>query len=383
MDGQSVAFLEVMVAIGVLGLVAFLIFLVSRQTVRPQGGAEAASYQPGWVEVLLAAAAVIVVAIVLLWQYPPWTGAGLATATSGNDRATAFFVVMAVIGVAGFIIFLLTALWRHSQQRRSVSATDGPLPVASQPLAPSSAGPSTMAASAQAAARYESPSTVRLLGILGFALAYLILNWSYVPYGQQFTMMLSLVYPAGLIIALVMMFDKASRAWQVKLPGESLREWIHSNIVLLLFLIGYLNLLGYGSAEGAPEGYRAMFWDFVHVMGLLLVLWVLDRKTTRFRFLFAHGWLIALPLLLLIWQSVQGAAAIDAIEGIKTATELSWWSTIWPFFFLALVFFVLELIILIGNRDNTSQGAGTAKDVIFLLLYVIILIAARPTAVAG
>lgn len=374
MDGQSVAFLEVMVAIGVLGLVAFLIFLVSRQTVRPQGGPEAASYQPGWVEVLLAAAAVIIVAIVLIWQYTPWAGAGLSTEAAGNDRATVFFVVMAVIGVGGFLIFLLTALWRHSQQSRGVSAPNRPLSVATEPLSPISAGPATTTASLPAAASHESPSAVRLLGLLGFALAYLILNWSYVPYWQQFTMMLSLVYPAGLIIALVMMFDKASRAWQVKLPGESLREWLHCNIVLLLFLIGYLNLLAYGATEGAPESYRAMFWDLLHVMGLLLVLWVLDRKTTRYRFLFAHGWLIVLPLLLLIWQSAQS---------VQAAAELTWWSTIWPFFFLALVFFVLEVIILIGNRDNTSQGAGTAKDVIFLLLYVIILIAARPAAVAG
>ena len=80
-----------------------------------------------------------------------------------------------------------------------------------------------------------------------------------------------------------------------------------------------------------------------------------------------------LPILLLIWQTVQG---------VEYPVEYSWWGTFWPFFFLALVFFVLEIIILIANRDNDSQGAGTAKDIIFMILYVIILIAARPEAVA-
>lgn len=362
-----------MIAIGVLGLVAFLIFLVSRQTsrqtVRAQGGAAAASYHPGWVEVLLAAAAVIIVAILFFWQYPPWAGADPVAGVEEGSRATVFFAVMLVIAVAGLLVFVVSILWRLNKSPRHGA------PGVSVAVAPGSTGsPAGSAAAQQTTAKHESPSSVRLLGLLGFALAYVILNWSYVPYGQQYTMMLSLIYPAGLIVALVMLFDKASRAWHVKLPGESMREWLHCNIVLMLYLIGYLNLLGFGASEGAPETYRGMFWDFLHVVGLLLVLWVLDRKTGRLRFLFSHAWLLALPLLLLIWQTVQGVPA---------AEQVSWWSTIWPFFFLALVFFVLEIIVLIANRDNTSQGAGTAKDVIFLILYVIILIAARPVAVAG
>jgi len=382
-DSRSVAFLEVMASIGVVGLIAFLIFLVSRQAVRVPAQGEVARYQPHWLELLLAAAAVIIVAIALLWQFPPWESGPAASAstaaatdeaaTANDSRGSTFFAVMLVIGIGGLVVFLITTLVRISRDRK-IAAANVPVQPFVQGAATANQSGLTATSEAPAAANpvasHETPSTVRLLGLLGFGIAYLILNWSVVPAEKQFAMMLQLIYPAALVVALVMMFDKASRAWHIKQPGETVREWLFCNAIMVLFIIGYLNI----QSVAEPAGYRAMFWDFLHVLGFLLVIWVIDRKVTRMRFLVAHAYLLLLPILLLIWQTIQ---AVPVVE------DISWWKTLWPFFFLALIFFVLEIIVLIANRENTNQGAGTAKDVIFLILMVIVLIAARPAAIAS
>ena len=358
MDSRSVAFLEVMAAIGIVGVIAFLIFLVSRHALRTTPGGQGAGYQPQWYEFLLATAAVGIIAVLFLWQFPPWTEVDW----SADTRGLTFFVIMLIIGGAGLIIFLLTMFWRVARNRQDPASAASPIGL----MATDTVVPEPVS---ERVASHESPSAVRLLGLFGLGIAYLILNWSYVPHEQQYSMMLYLIYPAGLIVALVMLFDKASRAWNIKLPDETLREWLFCDAIVFLYLIGYLNLLN----SGAGDAYAAMFWDFLNVLAFLLVLWIIDRKVTRLRFLIGHLYLLALPILLLIWQTVQE---------VELAPEISWWGTIWPFFFLALIFFVLEIIVLIANRDNDSQGAGTAKDIIFLILYVILLIAARPEAVA-
>jgi hypothetical protein len=355
-DSRAVVFLEVMAAIAIIGVVSFLIFLVSRQAMRAQGGGRPTGYQPQWYEFLLAAVLVAVVALLLLWQFLP----GSDAAWGEDGRAMTFFVVMLIIGGAGLIIFLLTMFLRVTRQGPDTAQPAG---------AAVDAAPRAAALAPEVKASHETPSAVRLLGLLGFAVAFLILNWAHVPVAQQHAMMLNLIYPAGLVVALVMMFDKASRAWNVKLPGETLREWLFCNAFLVLYLIGYLNLLN----ATVTETYGGMFWDFLHVVLFLVVLWIVDRKTTRLRFLLAHAYLIALPILLSIWQAQMG---------LETPEGISWWETIWPFFFLAVIFFVLELIILIASTETSGQGGGTAKDVVFLILYVILLIAARPEAVA-
>ena len=349
MDSRAVVFLEVMAAIAVVGVVSFLIFLVSRQAMRASGAGRTAGYRPHWYELVLAALVLAVIAIVLLWRFLPDSGA----AWGQDGRALTFFIIMVIIAGGGLAIFLLTMVLRsvreRSEQPAAAAPRDAPAPAAE--------------------ARFETPSATRLFGLIGVAVGFLVLNWAHVPVAQSQAMMLNLIYPAGLAVALVMLFDKASRAWNVKGPGETLREWLYCNLFLVLYLIGYLNLMG--AAIG--ESYGGLFWDMAHVVAFLLVLWIIDRKTTRLRFLLAHAYLIALPILLLIWQAQMGVAAPEGI---------SWWQTIWPFFFLGIVFFVLELILLIAATETSGQGAATTKDVVFLILYVILLIAARPEAVA-
>ncbi|MEM1160923.1 MAG: hypothetical protein AAGJ28_08315, partial [Pseudomonadota bacterium] len=271
MDDRSIAFLEVMAALAVVGVVAFLIFLVSRAALSTGPGARTA-YQPRWYELLLAAAFLLIIAIVLLWQFLP-------EGSWGEDgRASTFFTVMMILGGGALVLFVISLFWRLARTADDTSQS------VTAPRAEAQAAP---------LAKHQTPSAVRLIGVLGFAIGFLILNWSHTPPDQRHTMMLNMIYPAGVIIALVMLFDKASRAWDVKAPGQSLREWLYVNALLVLYLIAYLNLMGVAD----PATYAGMFWDMVHVAGFLLVIWITDRKASRLRFLLVHGWLIALPIL--------------------------------------------------------------------------------------
>lgn len=353
-----------MAAISILGLVAFLIFLVARQP----AGANAAGRamrdragRPQWLELLLAALAVLVCAALVLWQLGLLGGTAGDSGGDDTSRGPLFFAVMMIIGVAAVILFLVALFWRSARQG---SGAVGEVQ-AGQTEAVAAAPPREESVRAS----HETPSAVRLLGLVALGVVFLIVNWSSVSYQQQYQMMLHLIYPAGFIVALVMLFDKASRAWALKPPGETLREWLYCDALLGLYLFGYLSLVSVAAMDGAGEAYRGMFWDFVHVVGLLLVFWILDRKLWRARFLLANAWLIVLPLLVLVWR--------DAHQ-VVMAEPVSWWGTIWPFFFLALAFLVLEVIVLIANRDNANQGMGVAKDLLFLILYVIFMIAGRP-----
>lgn len=374
MDNRSVAFLEIMIGIGAIGILAFLIFLISRYgtKVRQAAAAKAAGgvgdltdssgYTPQWYEFLLAAVVVALAVLLLFWQFPPGTLPGEKTlAWSSDTRSVVFLSVMLAVVIIALIIFVITVFVRFSRTQKP-QAEFAPAPAIAAETTPAGDG-----AAAGATAKHETPSAVRLLGLLLFAAAYLILNWSYVPSADQFSMMVHLIYPAGLVVALVMLFDKASRAWNVKTSGETVREWILCDVILFLFILSYLNVL----QSNAGEKYAGMFWDFINVVGFLLIFWLLDRKLTPLRFLAGHAYLIALPILLLIWRTVQE---------VQIAPETSWWEGIWPFFSLAVVFFVLEIILLIANRESKSQAVGVTKDVIFAILYAIILIAAIPGA---
>ena len=352
MDDRAIAFLEVMAAIAVVGVVSFLIFLVTRHALRAPSG-QRTSYQPQWYELLLAAVFLTAIAVVALIYFLP--GAGDAWGEDG--RATTFFVVMMIVGGGALAVFILTMLWRLSRTSDTAEKAAFQIPAAAPTAAP------------EAKATHQTPSALRLVGLLGFALVFLIFNWSHVALEQRHALMLNLIYPAGLVIALVMLFDKASRAWDIKTPGESAREWLYANAFLVLYVLGYLNLLNVADTTA----YAGMLWDMVHVAAFLLVLWVSDRKTSRLRFLLIHAWLIALPILLLIWRSQMG---------IETPEGTGWWDTIWPFFFLALAAFIIEMIIQIATDQDGGQGVSTFKDVVFLIVYVILLISAQPEAVA-
>ena len=208
-----------------------------------------------------------------------------------------------------------------------------------------------------------------MLGLLALFLAFLLLNWVYLARGEQYLVVLALIYPASLAVALVLLFDKAARGWNVKGGAENVREWLLCDGLTFLLILGFLNLQHH---EGG-EKYAAMFWDVLYVALFFLIFWLLDRTRTRLRFLVAHAYLIAMPILLLIWRTVQG---------VTMPADLSWWCSIWPFLFLAIIAFVLEIIVMLIQGNEGKQGLGAVKDGVFVAVYGILLILAVPEAAA-
>ena len=345
-----------MAAIAVLGVLAFLVFLLGRALSRSKG-----AVSPGapnrWYQYLLAALLLLVVVILGVWQFSTQGLLGQAVDWRADSRGIAFFVIMLVVGglgLMGFLAYLITQASREPPAARA---------------APTGAAPASGGEAAPAPEAMTQPTSagLRMLGLLALFIAFLLLNWVYLPQGEQFLVVLRLIYPASLAVALVLLFDKAARGWNVKGGAENLREWLLCDGITFLLILGFLNLQYHG--EGGK--YAAMFWDVLYVALFFLIFWLLDRTRTRLRFLFAHAYLIALPILLLIWRVVQGVAA---------PADLSWWSSIWPFFFLAVIAFVLEIIVLLIQGDECKHGLGAAKDAVFVAVYGILLIITVPEA---
>ena len=356
MDDRSAIFLQVMIAIAIIGILAFLVSLVVRRLRRTQadvGTGDTAAGQPQWHEFVLGLVLLAVVTVLVIWQVSGgglWTW-GEATIDWGSDRrAVVFMVVMAIVAVVGLLVFLVHSII-HSPARRAVAAVQDAAPPA------------------QEAGTVRTPSAVRLLGLLLLAVAFLLLSAIYLPRDAQHQMMVDLIYPASLAVALVLLFDKASRIWNAKSGAEVVREWLFCDALVFLLFLGYLNL----RALPTPAEYANVFWDVLGLALFFVVFWLLDRKVTRFRFLVAYGYFVLLPLLLLIWRAVQGIAEPEG---------LSWWSTIWPFLILAVVFFVLEIVALLADRGAGKHTIPAMKDAVFLALYGILLIIAIPEAAA-
>lgn len=421
MDSRSVAFLEVMIGLGAIGLLAFLILLVSRAALRTQAAdGPPASASPAWWGFLLAFLLTVVIAVLLAVEFAPFGGeqeaevpaapeavegaesaaatetseageAGTAAsaeaegevaiapaeveAVAGGEiavaeptepvdwrlggRGQAFYIVMLVIGGLALLGFLIVLFARI-------------LP-AQAAFASSQAAPARAAEAAEGDGQpqaVETPSGARLIGLLLLAIMYLLLNWIYLGRADQHALLTDLVYPASLGVALVLLFDKATRVWSVKTGAETVREWFLCNGFAFLLLLGFLNLRG----APADETYAAMFWDFLAIVLFFVAFWIVDRKVTRFRFLVGYAYLIVLPILLIVWRATQGLVAPE---------DLSWWGTVWPVFFLSLIFFVLEVIMLMASRDTPRHGIAALKDAIFVVLYAITLIAAIPAEVAA
>ena len=199
MDDRAVLFIEVMIAIAVVAVLVFLVSLIAR-TSRPQEAtAEGLVAGPQWYVYVLASALLVVVAALLIWELSPSADSQLArTGIADDDRSLIFFIVMLLTGgiaVVGFLIYAFTRI-RH---RPHNTVTERPESVeiaavaAAMPVATSAGG--------------------NLLGLFILALGFLLLNWIYVPAAQQYALVLYLLYPASIAVSLVLLFDKATRAW--------------------------------------------------------------------------------------------------------------------------------------------------------------------------
>ena len=351
METQPLTFILVMAALALTGVVVFVIYLV----VRNKEGLSVGTLSEGgsssgqrWFEYLLAVLAlvglVVAVIVVIIFLYP--SGIALETAWRGETRSMVFLVAMLVFGLGALVAFVIGMF-----VRRRVG-----VPVAGTEGGSASSVPNTV----------ETPAGTRLLGLLVLVVAFLVLNWVYVDTIGQYRLMVGLVYPAVLGVALVLLFDKATRAWSIKAKGEPFREWVFCDAAVFLIFLGFLNLVQFAVAES----YNALFWDLLNLVLFFFVFWLVDRKVSRYRFLDAYAYFVLARVQLYIWQLVHTAE--DVVETV------AWWSSVWPFVILAIIFIVIEIIALIATRGSQRQGGGAVRDTVFIVLYGILLLGAAP-----
>ena len=340
-------------ALVILAAIATVLVVIAAVHLGRQKGRSADHAAPGrrprWFELLLALLLLaFLVSLAVIVALEPASDSGRVGGWRTELRSGVFLGVM-LAGAALALVFLVVFLVARVAQ--------GPASGAS--AAPSGAG------AGEGAASVESPAGVRLLGLLLLALGVLVLGWSWLEPPEKAALVLRVLYPASIAVALVLLFDKATRSWTPKGSAEGFREWLLCDLIVIGLILGFLNLEHF---EGR-DTYRAFFWDVVHIAAFFLVFWLLDRTQFRGRFLVATGYLALLPLLLLLWRW---------LHELEAPAELSWWSTVWPTFFLGLAFFVLEIISLIALRGGRSHLAPAIKDAAFAALYAIFLFAAIP-----
>jgi len=338
-----------MAVIAVIGVLAFLIGWLVRM---PQGqhapvaGAATAAQSPRWYEFALALLLLAAIAAFLIWLISSgqqWVWGETFFDWRSDPRAIAFAAIMIGIGVVGLAVSLAYTVVQSSQ-----------------PIAAPRAKDAALAESAAVPAAVPAASPLRLLGLIALVVAIVLLCWIALPRADQFGLLTQLIYPASVGLALVLVFDKATRTWGAKRGAETFREWLFCDLFAFLLVLAFLNL----RSLGKPDTYAASFWDILNLVLWFAAFWSVDRGVARGRFLAGYGYLVIAPLLLLIWQAVTG-----------TPAPASWWGTVWPFLILGAVFFVLEAITLVASSGE-RQTLAAVKDTLFLFLYAVLLIVA-------
>jgi hypothetical protein len=336
-----------MVVIAVIGVLAFLIGLVIRTPQKATAGGSEPEPWPRWYEFTLALillAAIAAFAIWLISSGSQWVWGETIEDWRSDTRAIIFAAVMVALAVIGLVVSLAYALVQSS-----------PAATSRKTAAAAEATPASAAA---------APSPLRVLGLLALFVAIVLLCWIELSATAQYALIGSLIYPASLGVALVLLFDKATRTWSVKGGAESVREWLLCDLLVFLLVLAFLNLHGVAK----PEAYAGSFWDILNVVLFFAAFWTIDRSAGRSRFLVGYGYLVVLPLLLLIWQSAQGVAA-----------AASWWASMWPFLILAAAFFILEVVTLVSSSGE-RQTLPVIKDTLFVVAYAVLLVVAAKSA---
>src|ERR1700677_4454780 len=338
-----------MAVIAVIGVLAFLIGWLVRMPQgqhAPAGGAAAVGQSPRWYEFALALLLLAAIAAFLIWLISSgqqWVWGETFFDWRSDPRAIAFAAIMIGIGVVGLAVSLAYTVVQSSQ-----------------PIAAPRAKDAALAESAAVPAAVPAASPLRLFVLIALVVAIVLLCWIALPRADQFGPLAQLIYPASVGLAVVLVFDKATRTWGAKRGAETFREWLFCDLFAFLLVLAFLNL----RSLGKPDTYAASFWDILNLVLWFAAFWSVDRGVARGRFLAGYGYLVIAPLLLLIWQAVTG-----------TPAPASWWGTVWPFLILGAVFFVLEAITLVASSGE-RQTLAAVKDTLFLFLYAVLLIVA-------
>jgi len=342
-----------MIVFVIIGVLAFLIGLIVRAPQRQRAatnGAGQPEQAPRWYEFTLALILLAAIAAFAIWIISSgshWVWGETIEDWRSDSRATAFAAVMVALAVVGLVVSLIYALVQTSQR---------------EALTRHGAATSSAATTAEPAAATAppSPSPLRMLGLLLLVVAIVLMCWIALAPATQYALVTQLVYPASLGVALVLLFDKATRTWGIKPGAESAREWLLGDLLVFLLVLAFLNL----RSVPKPDAYSGSFWDLLNIVLFFIAFWSIDRSAIRGRFLLSYGYLVVLPLLLLIWQTMMGVAG-----------PASWWASAWPFVILAGVFSILEVVTLVASSGE-RQTLPAIKDAVFVLLYAVLLIVA-------
>jgi hypothetical protein len=361
LEQRATIFVEAMIVFVIIGVLVFLIGLIVRAPIRQRAAASGTGQpeqSPRWYEFTLALILLAAIAAFAIWiisSGSQWVWGETIEDWRSDSRATAFAAVMVALAVIGLIVSLIYALVQSSQREASTRRGGA---------ATSAAATTEPAASAAAGAAPPSPSPLRILGLLLLVVAILLLCWIALAPATQYALMTQLIYPASLGVALVLLFDKATRTWGLKPAAESAREWLLGDLLMFLLVLAFLNL----RSVPKPDAYSGSFWDLLNIVLFFIAFWAMDRTAMRGRFLLGYGYLVVLPILLLIWQSILGVAG-----------PASWWASVWPFVILAGVFFILEVVTLVASSGE-RQTLPAVKDAVFVALYAVLLIVAAKSA---
>jgi hypothetical protein len=356
LEQRATIFVEAMIVFVIIGVLAFLIGLIVRAPQRQRAAASGAGepeQSPRWYEFTLALILLAAIAAFAIWIISSgshWVWGEAIEDWRADGRTTTFAAIMVALAVIGLVVSLIYALVQSSQQEAPARKLGAATTAA--------AGAETTAAPAAAAP--PSPSPLRMLGLLVLVVAILLLSWIALAPATQYALLTQLIYPASLGVALVLLFDKATRTWGLKPAAESLREWLLGDLLIFLLVLAFLNL----RSVPKPEAYSGTFWDLLNVVLFFIAFWTIDRTAFSGRFMLGYGYLLILPFLLLIWQSVLGVAG-----------PASWWASAWPFAILAGVFFILEVVTLVSSSGE-RQTLPAVKDAVFVVAYAVLLIVA-------
>jgi hypothetical protein len=355
LEQRATIFVEAMIVFVIIGVLAFLIGLIARAP-QHQGavasGVGAPDQSPRWYEFTLALILLAAIAAFAIWIISSgshWVWGETIEDWRSDDRAIVFAAVMVALAVVGLVVSLIYALVQSSREeapaRKGGAATPG---AGAEAAAPANA------------AALPSPSPLRIFGLLLPVVAILLLCWIALAPATQFALISQLIYPASLGVALVLLFDKATRTWSLKPGVESLREWLLCDLLMFVLVLAFLNL----RTAPKPEAYSGSFWDLLNIVLFFIAFWAIDRTALRGRFVLGYGYLVVLPLLWLIWQSILGVAG-----------AASWWASAWPFVILAGVFLTLEVVTLVASSGE-RQTLPAVKDTVFVVAYAVLLIVA-------
>ena len=139
-------------------------------------------------------------------------------------------------GVIGLVVSFVYTLAQSSQRRLCPRGRPGP--------------PQPEKAAAAAAAPRDAGGRCAFSACAASSVAIVLLCWIGLAPADQYALIDAADLPASLGVALVLVFDKATRAWGGKSAAEATREWLLCDLLMFLLLLRISEPAERGQARG-------------------------------------------------------------------------------------------------------------------------------------